>query len=127
MTDSTLQRLLKEWKHVLRLEDWRVVARFASPMEFENGGAVGEASVSASLKQATIFLLNDGDLRGESLFNQDIETTLVHELLHLHTQSWTRNAGDESGGDPRYWESERAIEAIALGLVGLKRGVGRVE
>jgi hypothetical protein len=126
VSNSTLQKLLREWQKTLRLQDWRVVAKFASPMEFQNGGAVGECHVSALLKQAEVLLLDDEHLAGERLFNADIEVSLVHELLHLPLQAWTRNNSARDEQDPRYWQAEQAIEQIALALVGLKRG-GRIE
>lgn len=128
MTDKKLQALTKKWKRILRLQDWRVWSNFAAPVEFVSGrNTIGECSVAPQLKQATINVRNDHDLVDQRPMNRDIESTLVHELLHIWFDPFTETIFEKYESDEKAREStemkalEVAVEQLALAFVQADR------
>ena len=116
MTTQELSELCVEWQKILRLEFWDVAIRFARAREFELKGSQGECSWTLSSALATIKILDPVDYP-ESPFKQDMEKTLVHELLHLHFAAVDKTVV----GSLEETMLERTIDHIARALVSLKR------
>lgn len=111
-TSADLTALCCEWQKVLRLQDWDVRITFAR--HFDIPERLGQCSWILNKKAANIEILIPGDFNHSSEWRQDIEKTVVHELLHLHFAPIDK---DDSTEQP----TEQAIEALAGGFVSLKR------
>ena len=87
-----------------------MVCKFVDPLEVE--GAYGNNLMNEQHKTSIIKIVDNYNYTTD--FPTTVEETLVHELLHLHFQS--------------FWDAdqkipmEQAIELISLALVGLKQG-----
>lgn len=112
---ETLDELLAEWQGTLRLQDWDVEAAFRRAYDLTRVDVAGECRWVLSNKTAVIRILDPCDFDPDICRPQDVERTLVHELLHLHFAPFTP-IGQET------YEHEQAIEAIAKALVAAKRG-----
>jgi hypothetical protein len=112
------------WQRQLRLEDWDVLAEFATQREIE--GCSGQTNTVRDLKKARIRILSPDEQPpwSESTYrDDDPEQTLVHELLHLHLAYWVGEA--ENKDSPVFEAKEFAIDATASALVRLARGERR--
>jgi hypothetical protein len=117
LTDKKLQKLTQEWQKLLRLQDWRVRVEFVEPLEMEDPGSMGQCQTDRGLRQVKIKLRSPEYNCYENEFNQDVEATLVHELLHVYT-NLIIHAPDSTQG----LFVEQAIEAMTMALLSLKRG-----
>lgn len=116
LTQEQLEERLAYWQRVLRLQDWRVKARLVRERDFRNPGNQGECEWSLSTKVAIIRILDPVDYSPDCAWLQDMERTLVHELLHLHFAPF--RAESDTAEDI---SQEQAIDCIATGLVALYR------
>lgn len=120
--ETTAGVLLKDWQVRLRLQDWDI------KISIDNHYAVegfGSAKILTKYKAAHIQLADPDTIDNDLVIN-DIEVTLVHELLHVKA--------DESLMDldvlPKINESnswECFIDHTAQALVAAKRGEQRVK
>lgn len=111
-----LQAICSFWQKVLKLQDWRITINYERfhKMRDKAGGLVwGDVRTVPTCKRAYIHVLHPGDNEGTT--EQDVEETIVHELLHVHINEVLRNKEDEI-------EEERAINALAEAYVTLRRG-----
>jgi hypothetical protein len=108
-----LDELLAKWTRILKLQDWECKASYARHWELGENNA-GSNRVSYRNKCCTIRILEPCDY-GESIWPQDVESTLVHELLHLHFE--LRAPVEGVADDLR----EQAIESITRALIELDR------
>lgn len=114
-SDANLRIWLYKWQSILRLQDWDVKIEFARSFEMETVRRAGEVSYVCEKKTAVIKILVPQDYPTDIRWKQDIEQTVVHELLHLHF-SWTDDlTGLANTG------MEQAINCIALALVARDR------
>jgi hypothetical protein len=81
LTEKQITRLCRTWQRRLRLRDWRVEVRLAAQEEM--GDEQGHVDYDDTELTAKVRLL-DGDDRT----SEDIERTLIHELLHLRLAAW---------------------------------------
>lgn len=77
MTDPQLQKLLKLWQKRLRLQDWQLQAKLVPVVLIEH-----DASCSGSTTCKPSFMLAEIEIK-DSLDDEELEITLVHELLHV--------------------------------------------
>jgi hypothetical protein len=115
-----LNDLCREWQRVLRLQDWDVQVKIARG--FQLGKRQGECEYVQSLRQAVIRILDPNDWPDQN-WPQDIEATLVHELLHLHFAPFMSDAGED---DLINIAQEVAIDQIAKALVKQQRQIHRL-
>lgn len=114
--DSHLAHLAREWQRILRLKDWDIRVRFAHAHDLSTD-AQAECRWTLSSKKAVLLILYPEEYDDFIAFQQDIEKSLVHELLHLHFAPFAAETGT-----PEDTAQEQAIDLIACGLVNLKRG-----
>lgn len=120
MTQKRLEELLRYWQRRLRLRDWDVKVVLVRSYDIGRG-RVAECEYEEVLKEAVIRVVDPAD-RPPSLWKQDLEADLVHELLHLHFAPFMAD-GDSN---PRTWaDQETAIEQIAQALVAARRDTHR--
>jgi len=115
VTNEQLTELCTEWKERLGLQAWQVGIAFARHYEMELRGQ-GECSWTLDKLQAYIRILDPADYEPNETFPQDIEKTLVHELLHLMFAPF-----DTERGTSEYGVQHQAIELLSRALVNLKR------
>lgn len=110
MTDAQLRKLAAYWQGRLRLQDWRVETRFVPAHELD--GESGKTDWIYSQKRATVKMQRPENLPRHPI-EQDVEWTLVHELLHLHFAPFF-NPDDHT---LQHALQEQAIDLIADALV----------
>lgn len=117
MTNAELRRLCREWQKRLRLQDWKVNARLGRWEVMECDGRIRAA---LPLKCADMMILDPKDSAARnSPWEYDLEATVIHELLHLHIETFAPRDQES----PEYRDMEQAVELIAQALVALKRRV----
>lgn len=92
-----LQRLVNLWLKRLRLQDWQVKAECCTVADLPD--ALGQIPYDTEEKIATLKVRDDAP----------VESTVVHELLHLRLEPFSD--GDEA--EPRHAEREIAINLMA--------------
>jgi hypothetical protein len=117
LTEEQLQEKLMEWQKRLRLQDWIVQVRIARALELPEN-SMGCVHAVLPKKMASIKILDPIDYDHSSMCPQDMENTLVHELLHLHFEPIVLN------NDSKTIELEQAIESITSGLLTALRENG---
>ena len=110
-----LEVLLDEWSKRLRLQDWDISIGIYRATDFYNEG-VGENTYNISSAKSTIRIIDPYDYPKNTQFPQDMETTLVHELLHLKFSYFEPN--DHTSLQHAMWE--RTIQTIARTMVEMK-------
>lgn len=115
MNLKSLEGMLRFWQERLRLQDWYIKIRFARSSEFDHGSSSGEVIYELRSKQAMIKILDPIDYPRNTSWEQDVEETVVHELLHLHFGSLQIEEEFKS------IMLEQAICCIADGLITTKR------
>lgn len=117
LTQEQLEERLIWWQKVLRLQDWCVKVRLARERDFCHP-AQGESEWVLQTKVAIIRVLDSADYSPYCILPQDMEKTLVHELLHLHFAPFNTEKGTAEDV-----AQEQAIDCIATGLVALCRNM----
>jgi hypothetical protein len=110
-SQAQLEGWLAYWQASLGLMDWMVGVKLVRAME---GNIVGQCRHSQVHQQADIELL-DPYCYGPR--ENDIEVTLVHELLHIHFAPFEYEKADSPEGIAQ----ERAIIRISRALVHERR------
>ena len=121
-TEDELIKLCREWQECLRLEFWSIALRIARAREFDLENSQGECHWTLSTAVATIKILDPADYP-ITPFKQDMEKTLVHELLHLHFCSFDTTEPKSLAESMM----ERTIDHLARALVTLKREAKEVK
>lgn len=123
-TQEQLDAALEQWQGILRLRDWRVRARLTARADFVRQGAKGESHIYFDKQEALLLILDapsvlSGSAKAMRDWDaQDMERTLVHELLHIYFHAF-RPDEDEEKTAHDLWE--RAIEVMAERFVMLDR------
>jgi len=103
---------LAVWRQRLKLEDWRISVVMTSDLPPKTLGGI---SWDKTKKSAVIWTLDPSDYRlpfREML--DDLEVTIVHELVHLELASLPRGQASRSS-------EERAVNGIAAAMLALDR------
>lgn len=116
MSHSELKKILKYWIPILKLKDWDIQIQY-DPSGSPDG--YGKTKRSYMAKKAYIFITPEDKLNKEifSLASKDIETTIVHELIHL-MMSPIDTFQKDSPGD---LFMENVIETLAMAFINEKR------
>lgn len=116
--NEELQVMLKLWVERMKLQEWDIRASIIRGKDFILGDSCGEVNFLLSKAQATIHLLDPIDYPSDTAFEQDMEVTLVHELLHLKFAAF-----QPEEGTLKHDLFERAIQTTAEFLVGMRREI----
>lgn len=117
MEKPDLEPMVREWQERLRLLDWDIVSKYERMDEMPDGKQ-GTMGWTLMKKQAVMRVLDPIDYpRYCKDFPQDIEATVVHELLHLHLEP----AAPDKKDDAAFGLFECAVDQVARALVGMKR------
>jgi len=117
LTEDELRMKCYEWQAILRLQDWDVIISIDRARDMIPD-VLGQCEWTLPTKQARIRILDPVDHPPDLKWPQDMEQTLVHELLHLHFAPFNKFEADSL----EYVTMEQAIDLIAGALVRLKRG-----
>lgn len=116
ITKPDLVALAAKWQAILWLRDWEVKPRYARRFELDDGKGAG-ITFSRAHRTASIRILDPVDYDPAwTNYPEDPESSLIHELLHLHFAIF-----DEEFGSQMVKLEEIAINAIEKALVGLDR------
>ncbi|MBD2771150.1 hypothetical protein [Iningainema tapete] len=110
-----------QWQQRLKLQDWDVNVKIVSLREMGESLS-GSVTYNIGKKIADIKLIKPEDYPCDSMRPQDMEETLVHELLHLHFAP----LGIEND-TPEQLAEEQAINALAKALIQFKRSTTPME
>ena len=123
MTPEELEERVTYWQNILRLRDWKIAVKYADSSDEVDNNA-GQCLAHQHTKTAVIKLIKPEAFNPTSPFSQafpenlDEETTLVHEMLHIHFDGLFI----EDDHEVREEREEQAIEFVAEALVRLNRG-----
>lgn len=111
------EQKLSFWQPRLKLDDWKISIVFTRLSDLPPK-TLGGIRWDKSKKTAVIWVLDPADYQlPHPAMLDDMELTIVHELVHLDLSSLPR--GQASRGS-----EERAVEGIAEAMLGLERGLG---
>lgn len=91
--EKTLKELTDYWVKVLRLENWEIVTKIKRKEDMNLSECQGEVRYVFVHRQALITLMDPIDWDNKD-FEQDMESTLIHELLHLSFANITGEEGE---------------------------------
>lgn len=117
IAEEFLSERLDLWKQRLKLEDWRIALEMVGPDDLRSGtlGNIRWDFDDGTGKTATIRVLNVtayGSPLDETL--DDMEFTVVHELLHLAFAKLPRSDASRS-------DEEHAVNQVTEALLHLER------
>lgn len=116
-SQAELEAMASEWQQRLRLQDWTVKIQVRRRHHMCLADAHGTCSWELRKKLAAIEIMDPADYDpGSWGWAEDVEKTVVHELLHLHFAPFA--AKDDGPDDVA---QEQAIDLIARALVAAKR------
>lgn len=107
---TALEAVCKKWQTRLRLQDWDIKIQFKRAYDL-GADKEGECAFVISQKIAVISILDPMDYNPAVSWEQNIEQTVVHELLHLHFAFFGAFEGLQED------TFEQAINCIAGALV----------
>lgn len=116
MTIEELRERCKVWQGRLRLSDWDVTVEIKRARDMQNDDCAGEVERILNVRRAWIVLRDLVDTRSECQDENDLEITLVHELIHLYTEPL-----DLPSTGLKHTAEEQMIDALARALVALDR------
>lgn len=115
-TPAQLRKRLAYWQQRLRLGDWLITAEIVRLADFANEEAEAEVWTQRPSKRAHVRILDNRDYEDGFGAPQDMEWSLVHELLHLHI------SGVKSDEFAYSLYEEQTIDSLAYAFVQLERG-----
>jgi len=109
-----VDRWLHTWQSRLGLEEWRIAARIVRQTDL-NPDTLGNLKWNSARRIATIKVLDPRDYdMPASQIPQDMERTVVHELVHLELSVLPREGSATV--------EERVVNRMTEALLGLDRG-----
>jgi len=118
LAQDYLQKRLKLWQGILHLDTWNVTLE-VSPRTELRSGTVGNIHWDEEQKSARIRVLQASDYKVPFYSAlEDMEFTVLHELLHLELAALPRT--DESRV-----EEEHAVDRMATALLQLQSASNR--
>lgn len=122
LTEEKLKELCAVYQRILRLQDWHNKVKVARGYDFDKQNCQGQVRYTLARKEALIYILAHADYEPSHAFPQDMEVTLVHELLHLHFAEVSDKC-EEAVVDINT-ALEQGIQSIAEAIVTLRRQAG---
>jgi len=114
-----LENLCNEWREILGLSDWDIKITISRAKEMFSEDTQAGVNWVLRKKTALIKILDPIDYKvsGTTFWEQDMEQSLVHELMHLHIAPFD-NSKEGSLEDICV---DQVCDIIAKGFVKLKR------
>ena len=117
-TQEELEKLLKKWQKKLRLDNWDIQVKVVRASEMTLPNVQGENDYSTALHKSVVKILDPIDYETDLSEEQDMERTLVHELMHLVL--WHCTPKESKNLKRQLFET--SVEQLANALVDMKRG-----
>jgi hypothetical protein len=117
LTLENLQELCSYWQERLGLSHWQIGIRITRERNMPRQGCLGNNELDIVNECALISILDPSDYP-DTPFRRDMETTLVHELLHIPMEYIVR----PENGTLENVHLEATISRLAYLLVMLRRG-----
>lgn len=115
MTVEQANRRCAYWQKRLNISDWHVKVKIVRSAKMSHGSSMGEVDIFDQKSMAIVKLLDPIDWDGTPMIpKQDMELTLVHELLHIRLY----NVNTRSVVKTSVVLEEQAINALAWALAG---------
>lgn len=115
VSEDQVDRWLKLWQQRLQLQDWKVEVRLVRIWQLEPH-TLGHIHWSRARRTATIKVLDPVDYNlPRSRIADDIELSVVHELIHLQLSSLTMDDKASTAVE------EQVVNRLANTLVDLER------
>lgn len=115
VSESQVETWVKLWQTRLHLEEWRLEVRLVRSTELKPD-TLGNLKWNSVNRSAVIKVLTPGEYElAPSEIAEDIEYTVVHELVHLHLSVLPRDLGKRD-------VEETVVNKIADALMGLEKG-----
>lgn len=115
VNQDDLKTLCNKWQQILNLQHWDVFVKLCRLSEFDDYDSQGEIDYTIESGKSIIKIIDSADYP-QSPFMQDMEQTLVHELLHLKFSAFEPNINTLE-----YSFFENTINSLATTLVELSR------
>ena len=113
ISEEQVDQWLRLWQDRLRLHEWRIEAKIVRIWDLDPH-TLGHIHWSRSRKTATIKVLNPVDYQiPPSRIAEDIEMSIVHELVHLQLSALTQDDRTSVANE------EVVVTKIATALMGL--------
>jgi hypothetical protein len=117
LADNYLRARLAVWQERLNLEDWKISLVMSHPSGLRRG-TLGNVRWDVDQKKAVIRVLDASDYQKPFVAAvEDMEFTVVHELIHLELSSLTRNF--KSRSEESFSEEEKAVNRMSDALLHL--------
>lgn len=119
LTHAELEGLLGYWQQHLNLKEWTLSVQLTRGRDMldEAGNArQGQVCISLAKRIASIDILAECDFEERIIGAQDMEVSLVHELLEIHLSPITRGLNKEQENSKEF-----AIECLSHSLVVFRR------
>lgn len=120
MNQKQLDKKLKKWQKKLYLNDWAISAKICRSRDMQ-GNSAGSVNWNLFDKTAFIRICASEDYPPHTLAQQDMELTLVHELLHIHLGPLHDTFGTGKKEEFYTLFEEQAICPISEALIALER------
>ncbi len=85
MIQKELEQLVRKWQEILRLQDWEIEVEWVTRNKLDKGSNA-EETLCVNQKAATIGVIMPEHYSVWNDKPQDIEESVVHELLHIPLQ-----------------------------------------
>ena len=108
MSLEELRERCAYWQQVLRLQDWDVALRVCRKWAMGREASLAYVEVYEEKREAHITFLDPMDYDPEGWPQEEMEQSLVHELIHLHLWPFNPRAGT-----PQWTAMEQAVNALA--------------
>ena len=110
MTDKQLKQLCVKWQERLKISDWEVDIKFSSHRDMPEG-LVGVCRAMTTQKYAQIRIIKDIPP------DEDLETVVVHELMHIVYHPEMMGLGDINKTQNDLYEqaTQATTEALVKG------------
>jgi len=114
VAESFVNERLAVWQQLLNLQDWKISIIMSHPSDLKPK-TLGNIHWDSDKKSAVIRVLDSSDYKmGFHEMLDDMEFTVVHELIHLELSSLPRSEASRR-------EEEHAVNQIAEALLKLNR------
>jgi hypothetical protein len=117
VTRRQLRSICSYWQRELRLMDWVVNLRFVYGDEIvEDGHWLAQVSADNRYQEAWLDVLHPKKRPEHHASDEDLEKSIVHELLHIKFSMWKEMVGQ----DDECFGEELAVNHIAELLVRMR-------
>lgn len=125
LTAEEVVKIFSLWVRRLGLQAWQIELDVRRQADMPVTNAQGATCLTYALRRATIALLDPRDHRSgnDMSLKYDMETTLVHELLHIVLHAVGSEAGLIGHKEDTLYNTciEQPIEQLSMALVALRR------